>query len=173
MEPSAVIRLDSLSKTYRSKSGGPIQAVRSVSLSVPEGQVFGFLGPNGAEKTTTIKMACGLVRPTAGQVYVNSYDVWHRRSAAMRQIGTVLEGTRNVHWPLSAWDNLIYFGNLKGVWGRHLGARADGIGARTWYARFPAACSKRWLSPAPSSPTRLSSCWTSPRWGSTCTRRVP
>ena len=125
MELSTVIRLDSLSKTYRSKSGSPIQAVRSVSLSVPEGQVFGFLGPNGAGKTTTIKMTCGLVRPTAGQVTVKGYDVWHRRSAAVRQIGTVLEGTRNVHWPLSAWDNLSYFGNLKGVWGRHLGARAE------------------------------------------------
>jgi ABC-2 type transport system ATP-binding protein len=125
MQPSAVIQLDSLGKTYRSKSGGPVRAVRSVSLSVPEGQVFGFLGPNGAGKTTTIKMICGLVRPTAGQVIINGYDVWRRRSAAVRQLGAVLEGTRNVHWPLSAWDNLIYFGNLKGAGGRHLGARAE------------------------------------------------
>jgi ABC-2 type transport system ATP-binding protein len=125
MQPSAAIQLDSLSKTYRSKSGGPVRAVRSVSLSVPEGQVFGFLGPNGAGKTTTVKMICGLVRPTAGQVTINGYDVWRRRSVAVRQIGAVLEGTRNVHWPLSAWDNLVYFGNLKGAGGRHLGARAE------------------------------------------------
>ncbi len=133
MEPSAVIRLDSLSKTYRSKSGGPIQAVRSVSLSVTEGQVSGFLGPNGAGKTTTIKMTCGLVRPTAGQVTVNGYDVWHRRNAAMRQIGAVLEGTRNVHWPLSAWDNLMYFGNLKGVWDRRRALQGNTrIGRLRW-----------------------------------------
>jgi ABC-2 type transport system ATP-binding protein len=125
MQPSAAIQLDSLSKTYRSKSGGPVRAVRSVSLSVPEGQVFGFLGPNGAGKTTTVKMICGLVRPTAGQVTINGYDVWRRRSVAVRQIGAVLEGTRNVHWPLSAWDNLVYFGNLKGAGGRHLCARAE------------------------------------------------
>jgi len=125
MEPSAVIRLDSLSKTYRSKSGKPIQAVRQVSLSVPERQVFGFLGPNGAGKTTTVKMICCLVRPTSGRAHINGYDVWHRRSAAMRQIGVVLEGTRNVHWSLSAWNNLIYFGNLKGLWGKKLTSQAE------------------------------------------------
>ena len=43
----------------------------------------------------------------------------------MRQIGTVLEGTRNVHWPLSAWDNLLYFGHLKGLWGKRVKAQAE------------------------------------------------
>lgn len=56
---------------------------------------------------------------------VNGHDVWRQRSAAVRQIGAVLEGTRNVHWPLSAWDNLIYFGHLKGMWGKKLAARAE------------------------------------------------
>jgi ABC-2 type transport system ATP-binding protein len=92
---------------------------------VPAGQVFGFLGPNGAGKTTTIKMICGLVRPTSGRVWVNGYDTWRRRSATMRQIGTVLEGTRNVYWPLSAWENLLYFGHLKGWRGKALAARAE------------------------------------------------
>ena len=119
------IQIEGLSKTYRQRNGQPIQAVRDLNLSVTAGQVFGFLGPNGAGKTTTIKMACGLVKPTAGWVRVNGCDVWHRRGAAVRQIGAVLEGTRNVHWPLSAWDNLIYFGNLKGLWGRRLSGRAE------------------------------------------------
>lgn len=125
METTAVIQLDSLSKTYRSKSGHPILAVRNLNLSVQPGQVFGFLGPNGAGKTTTIKMICCLVKPTSGRATVNGYDVWRRRSAAMRQIGVVLEGTRNVYWSLSAWDNLVYFGNLKGLWGKRLAVRAE------------------------------------------------
>jgi ABC-2 type transport system ATP-binding protein len=125
VESRSAIQIDALSKTYRQKDGTPIQAVRNLSLSVPVGQVFGFLGPNGAGKTTTIKMICCLVKPTSGNVRVNGHDVWRRRSAAIRQIGAVLEGTRNVHWPLSAWDNLIYFGHLKGLWGKELATRAE------------------------------------------------
>jgi ABC-2 type transport system ATP-binding protein len=119
------IQLDGLSKTYYQRNGTAIEAVKRLDLTVPPGQVFGFLGPNGAGKTTTIKMVCSLVQPTSGTAYVNGHDVFRRRSAAMRQIGAVLEGTRNVHWPLSAWDNLIYFGHLKGARGRGLRARAE------------------------------------------------
>ena len=125
MADSIAIYANGLSKVYRQRNGESIHAVRDLSLSVPVGQVFGFLGPNGAGKTTTIKMTCGLVRPTSGSVRVGTYDVWRRRGAAMRQIGAVLEGTRNVHWPLSAWDNLTYFGHLKGMWGKKLAARAE------------------------------------------------
>jgi ABC-2 type transport system ATP-binding protein len=125
MQAIPAIESTGLSKTYRRRGGEPIRAVVDADLSVSPGQVFGFLGPNGAGKTTTIKMICGLVRPTAGRVHVNGCDVWHRRATAMRQIGAVLEGTRNVHWALSAWDNLIYFGHLKGMSGRPLAARAD------------------------------------------------
>jgi ABC-2 type transport system ATP-binding protein len=119
------IQLDGLSKTYHQRNGTAIEAVKRLNLTVSTGQVFGFLGPNGAGKTTTIKMICSLVRPTSGTVYVNGRDVFRQRGAAMRQIGAVLEGTRNVHWALSAWDNLIYFGHLKGVRGKGLHARAE------------------------------------------------
>jgi ABC-2 type transport system ATP-binding protein len=81
----------------------------------PGRQVIGLLGPNGAGKTTTIKMACGLILPTAGTIRINGYDVRRRRASAVRQIGAVLEGSRNVYWPLTAWQNLIYFGRLKGL----------------------------------------------------------
>lgn len=125
MASIAAIQLDGLSKTYRQRNGTPIHAVREVSLTVSAGQVFGFLGPNGAGKTTTIKMLCALVRPTAGRAWINGLDVWRRRGAAMRQVGAVLEGTRNVYWALSAWDNLIYSGHLKGASGRPLRVRAE------------------------------------------------
>ncbi|MEV0649565.1 ABC transporter ATP-binding protein [Phytomonospora sp. NPDC050363] len=106
------IEITGLSKRY-----GPTAppAVDDVSLSVEPGCVFGFLGPNGAGKTTTIKIAAGLLSPTAGRVALNGCDVATRRSAAMAQFGAVLEGSRNVYWNLSAWQNLIYFGRLKGM----------------------------------------------------------
>lgn len=127
MASNAAVELLGLSKTYKRRGGTPIQAVRNVDLEVEPGQIFGFLGPNGAGKTTTIKMLCSLVKPTSGRAMVNGIDVWRQRSKAMRQIGAVLEGTRNIHWPLSAWNNMIYFGNLKGIAGKKLKDRAANL----------------------------------------------
>ena len=86
---------------------------------------MGLLGPNGAGKTTTIKMMCGQIRPTSGLTRLNGHHVASDRGQAMRQIGAILEGTRNVYWRLSAWENLVYFGGLKGVGRRALRSRAE------------------------------------------------
>src|SRR5260370_18678900 len=118
------IELAGLTKHYRG-GRGLYAAVNDVTLSVPRGQVLGLLGPNGAGKTTTIKMTCGLILPTAGTVALNGYDVGRQRSSAARQLGAVLEGSRNVYWPLSPWQNLMYFGRLKGLRGREIRPRAD------------------------------------------------
>jgi ABC-2 type transport system ATP-binding protein len=107
-----MIEIDALTKVYGSAQ---VRAVDEVSLRVPAGSVFGFLGPNGAGKTTTIKMMAGLLAPTSGQVRLGGFDVARQRSAAMAQFGAVLEGSRNVYWSLSAWQNLMYFGRLKGL----------------------------------------------------------
>lgn len=123
--PAAAIEITSLSKAYGVRHKSTVQAVDNLNLSVPAGQIFGFLGSNGAGKTTTIKMICGLITPTSGQVRVNGYDVTSARRAAMRQIGVVLEGTRNVYWRLTAWSNLMYFGHLKGMYGKPLKVRAE------------------------------------------------
>jgi ABC-2 type transport system ATP-binding protein len=108
-----------------------------VSLRVPAGSVFGFLGPNGAGKTTTIKILAGLLSATSGQVRLNGYDVARRRSGAMEQIGAVLEGSRNVYWTLSAWQNLLYFGRLKGMRKAAAQARAEELltGLELWERR--------------------------------------
>ena len=100
------IGLSGLTKRYR-RGKDWLTAVNDVTLSVPPGQVIGLLGPNGAGKTTTIKMACGLILPTGGTIRLGGYDVGRRRAEAVRQIGAVLEGSRNVYWPLSAWQNLM------------------------------------------------------------------
>jgi ABC-2 type transport system ATP-binding protein len=113
-----------LEKTY---GRGPkaFAAVKPTTLTVPWGQVIGLLGPNGAGKTTIIKMISGLITPTAGTVRIGGYDVAHQRAQAVRQIGAVLEGSRNVYWPLSAWENLMYFGQLKGLRSAEVKARAE------------------------------------------------
>jgi ABC-2 type transport system ATP-binding protein len=119
------IKIDSLTKVYERGKRAVLTAVDGVSLAVPPGQVLGLLGPNGAGKTTTIKMICGLVTPTAGTVQLHGYNIARQRSLAVRQIGAVLEGARNVYWTLSAWQNLFYFGRLKGLSGRLIAPRAE------------------------------------------------
>lgn len=123
--PPVAIEISSLSKTYGRRHKSAVRAVVDLSLRIPSGQIFGFLGANGAGKTTTIKMICGLVTPTTGSARLNGYDVISARSAAMRQIGVVLEGTRNVYWRLTAWENLMYFGHLKGISGKPLKEHAE------------------------------------------------
>ncbi|MFE7245377.1 ATP-binding cassette domain-containing protein [Streptomyces sp. NPDC057580] len=111
--PPPAIEIRGLVKTYGTASDRP--AVDDVTLDVRAGCVFGFLGPNGAGKTTTIKILAGLLAPTAGHAALHGHDVARERPAAMAQIGAVLEGSRNVYWNLSARQNLVYFGRLKGM----------------------------------------------------------
>ncbi len=130
------IELSGLTKRYR-RGKDLLTAVSDITLSVPVGQVLGLLGPNGAGKTTTIKMICGLILPSAGTIRLNGYDVARQRPAAVRQIGAVLEGSRNVYWPLSAWQNLMYFGRLKGLRGAEVRPRAERLltGLGLWERR--------------------------------------
>jgi ABC-2 type transport system ATP-binding protein len=120
----SAIELTQLAKTYGRGATARL-AVRPTSLSLPWGQVLGLLGPNGAGKTTLIKMICGLVTPTAGTVRVGGWDLATQRGRAVLQIGAVLEGSRNVYWPLSAWENLLYFGRLKGLRAAEIRPRAE------------------------------------------------
>lgn len=118
------IQIDNLTKIYKPKNKHPLTAVNQLSLTVESGQVFGFLGANGAGKTTTIKMICGLVEPTDGHITLNGYTI-KDRAHYMRQIGAVLEGTRNIYWRLSALENILYFGRLKGVPTREIRGRGE------------------------------------------------
>jgi ABC-2 type transport system ATP-binding protein len=106
-----VLEIDALTKTFRSQ-GKTVEAVRAVSLTLRGGEILAFLGPNGAGKTTTIKMIAGLIRPDSGSVRVLGRDP-HRDSDALREIGSVLEGNRNIYWRLSPEENIEYFGVLK------------------------------------------------------------
>ncbi len=83
------IQLESLAKSFVSRSG-PVHAVRGVSLTVEQGQVYGFLGPNGAGKSTTIRMIVDLVRPTSGTVKILGEPV--RLGRAQPRVGSLVEG---------------------------------------------------------------------------------
>lgn len=119
------IETKALCKSFkRASDASDFYAVEPLDLQVPRGKIFGLLGPNGAGKTTTIKMICGLVAPSAGQINIEGFDVGKQLRQALAQIGVVLEGGHNIYWQLSAWQNLLYFGQLKACFGSKLKKRA-------------------------------------------------
>ncbi len=125
MEALPAIELVGLSKIYRSRRRDDIQAVAGLDLAIGHGEVLGFLGPNGAGKTTSIKMICGLILPDTGTIRIQGHNLQRHRFAAMRSIGAVLEGTRNIYWRLSPLQNLAYAARLKGVSSRHMQTWAE------------------------------------------------
>jgi ABC-2 type transport system ATP-binding protein len=110
--PRQLVTVEKIGKLYPTTQES---AVSDISFRMAAGSILTLLGPNGAGKTTTVKMICGLVRPTTGSVQIMDHDVTTSRSKAVRHIGAVLEGARNVYWRLSARDNLYYFGSLRAV----------------------------------------------------------
>ncbi len=102
----------------------PVVAVEDVSFAVPRGTVFGLLGPNGAGKTTTIKMLSTLLIPTGGTALVDGHDVVREERLVRWQLGVVLGGDRGLYAKLSAWDNLVLFGNLYGMTAESIRRRA-------------------------------------------------
>lgn len=79
-----------LRKTYRTRRGRQV-AVAGLDLHVPAGGVHGFLGPNGSGKTTTIRMALGLIRPDSGDVDVFGQSVPQRPPEVIDRIGAIVE----------------------------------------------------------------------------------
>jgi ABC-2 type transport system ATP-binding protein len=93
------------------KKFGDILAVDRLSLSVEEGEVFGFLGPNGAGKTTTIRMLSALIAPTAGESKVAGYDVGQDDYEIRKRVGILTESP-GLYDRLSAERNLEFFAHL-------------------------------------------------------------
>ncbi len=118
-----ILEVHHLQKSYWEK-GQALQAVRDLSLRVSAGEILAFLGPNGAGKTTSIKMMAGLVMPDSGWVRIGGRNP-HQQPEALRLLGAVLEGNRNIYWRLTCRENLEYFGVLRGLSARQASQRAE------------------------------------------------
>ena len=93
---------------------GDLAAVDSLSLTVAEGEIFGFLGHNGAGKTTTISVLTTLLLPTAGRAMVCGYDIVKQNREVRQQIGYVPENVR-LYNDLTVAENLGFLARLSGV----------------------------------------------------------
>ena len=92
---------------------GDLIAVDDLTLSVKEGEVFGFLGPNGAGKTTTVRMLCCLISKTSGEARIAGYDVGKDAdSLKIRKLIGLVPDNVGLYEDLSAYDNLDFYGKL-------------------------------------------------------------
>jgi ABC-2 type transport system ATP-binding protein len=103
---ATVLRLDTVTKRF-----GDFTAVEGLSFAVPQGGVFGFLGGNGAGKTTSLRMVLDIVRPTSGRIEVLGAPPSREKAA---EIGFLPE-ERGLYRLMSVLDTVIYFGRLKGM----------------------------------------------------------
>src|SRR6266508_4346037 len=94
-----------ISTNRLTKAFGKLVAVNDLHLQVMRGDVFGFLGPNGVGKTTTIRMLLGLIRPTAGSAIIFGMDNAYQLPAILQRIGAIVE-TPAFYLYLSGKDNL-------------------------------------------------------------------
>jgi ABC-2 type transport system ATP-binding protein len=106
---SAVVDTKNLTKRYREKL-----AVNTLTLSVQEGEIFGFLGPNGAGKTTTILMLLGLTEPTSGQLSVCGFNPTHEPLEVKKRVGYLPENP-GFYDDISAKENLLYMARLNRI----------------------------------------------------------
>jgi ABC-type multidrug transport system ATPase subunit len=104
-----IIEVDHLSKKF-----GDTYAVNDLSFTVNHGDIYGFLGQNGAGKSTTIRMLLTLVEPTAGSINLFGKKLSTHRSEILRQIGAVIEKP-DLYKYLSAYDNLSIFAKMSDI----------------------------------------------------------
>lgn len=102
----AILKLDHVVKRF-----GDFTAVNDLSFDVPEGGIFGFLGGNGAGKTTSLRMALDIIRPTSGAIEILGRKPGRENAA---EIGFLPE-ERGLYRRMSVLDTIVYFGRLKGM----------------------------------------------------------
>ena len=107
-----MIKVDNLSKFY-----GDIEAVKSISFELTEGEVVGFLGANGAGKSTTLKVMTGYLSPTSGSVYINDMDILYDTHEIQKQIGYLPE-LNPLYGEMRVFDLLEFNAKIRNIAGK-------------------------------------------------------
>lgn len=108
-EAKDVIVVHELTKKF-----GNFTAVDHISFRVRQGEIFGFLGANGAGKTTAMKILCGLSLPTSGGGTVNGFDLCREQEKIKRNIGYMSQNF-SLYADLKVWENIRLFGGIYGL----------------------------------------------------------
>ncbi len=121
MEKEAVIRTDKLTKRY-----GDFIATNEITFDVYAGEIFGFLGANGAGKTTAIKMLCGLSKPSSGVATIAGFDIYKQTESIKRNIGYMSQKF-SLYEDLTVMENIQFFGGIYGLTNKQLKERGDSL----------------------------------------------
>jgi ABC-2 type transport system ATP-binding protein len=108
------------------KRFGDFDAVDHISLEVAEGEIFGFLGPNGAGKSTTIRMLCGLLKPTSGEGRVYGLDIVHQSEQIKAKIGYMSQRF-SLYQDLRVEENMRFYGGIYGLDTKTSRKRTDAV----------------------------------------------
>lgn len=119
MTHSYSIIADKLTKRF-----GDFTAVDAISLEVSKGEIFGFLGANGAGKTTAMRMFTGLSLPTSGKATVAGFDVYHENEKIKRNIGYMSQKF-SLYQDLTVMENIEFYGGIYGDYGPRLKKVSD------------------------------------------------
>src|ERR1700750_575382 len=106
---SPIIQVSHLSKHF-----GGQTAVNDLSFSVYPSDIYGFLGQNGAGKSTTLRMLLTLITPTAGEIEIFGLNLKTHRRDILRKVGAVIERP-DLYKYLTAWENLTLFARMSGM----------------------------------------------------------
>jgi len=118
---NAVIITENLTKRF-----GNFTAVDNISFSVDKGEIFGFLGANGAGKTTAMRMLCGLSHPTSGKGVVAGFDIKKQSENVKKNIGYMSQKF-SLYEDLKVWENMRLFGGIYGMKEKQIAEKTDEI----------------------------------------------
>jgi ABC-2 type transport system ATP-binding protein len=124
------VTIDMLTKKF-----GDFVAVDEISLTVEKGEIFGFLGANGAGKTTAIRMLCGLLLPTSGKGIVNGFDIYKESEKIKKSIGYMSQKF-SLYKDLTGRENLWFYGSVYQISPRDLKERIDELSGSLELSEF-------------------------------------
>jgi ABC-2 type transport system ATP-binding protein len=124
MQDAVVIKTNKLTKRF-----GDFTAVNEITFEVFKGEIFGFLGANGAGKTTAMRMLTGLSKPTSGSAFVAGFDVYKQTENIKKNIGYMSQKF-SLYEDLTVLENINFYGGIYGLSDRQIKLKSDELIAR-------------------------------------------
>jgi len=119
MTTEKIIRVKNMYKKF-----GDFIANDDLTFDVNKGEIFGFLGANGAGKTTAIRILCGLSKPTSGEINVAGFDIYKENEKLKKNIGYMSQKF-SLYEDLTVWENLKFYASIYGMPKKEIKIKAD------------------------------------------------